>query len=831
MGKIVLLDLVEGNFDRGFTVTLRIETEVERRCIVLTKGKLPQSPEIRDHYELWKSAYLARVDPMRSATRIGGYTSPNPGIKEIETHTRKLESNINKWLNSHHMSPIRDELLSELTDPREEIRFIFKTENQNLQRLPWHSWDIFHRKNCAKASVSLFMPVRKQPPIPREKVKVLAVFGKKETVGNTTIIKTDKDWESLYNFLSKDSNGEIIRLDEPTCEKLGEEIEKQSPQIFFFAGHSSSEDDAARGVIELNQDESITIDHLRHDIAGAVKHGLQLAIFNSCDGLGIAQQLSNLGVPNIIVMREIVPDEVAQKFLQRFLEAFVAGNSVSLAVRKAREKLNRLENRFPGVTFLPVSFQNPAEAPLTWQALGGVATRRAEQSQKGNENSILWLPSAIVNPSHEQQNQPSHTIIISSPQEEQELPAPGNNSSELEQRQAPATNIHSSQSRPQPPSPVAHSFESQPQQQTRHKISILRCSKGHENPAENNFCIHCRESLKQLPVSGVNSYSPQPQQSQLNALENQSVASVNSFSSQPQHSQLNVLGNQSTPLVKSFVNNRYQVLKSIGSGGFGETFLAEDTHMPSGRRCVVKKLHPVSHHPQIYPLIKERFQREAAILEDLGSHSDRIPTLYAYFEENNDFYLVQELIEGVTLTNIIQSQSSFSESYVRDFLVNFLPILDYVHQKHIIHRDIKPDNIIIRQSDQKPVLIDFGAVKEAVVTTVSSSGSTQTSIAIGTRGFMSCEQAAGRPVYSSDLFATGLTAIYLLTGKNPQDLEIDGYTGEILWKQYAPKISPTLVVILDKAISAQARDRYTTAREMLQALQSKHLNFIKRLLG
>jgi serine/threonine protein kinase, bacterial len=269
------------------------------------------------------------------------------------------------------------------------------------------------------------------------------------------------------------------------------------------------------------------------------------------------------------------------------------------------------------------------------------------------------------------------------------------------------------------------------------------------------------------------------------------------------------------------LNNRYQVLKSIGSGGFGETFLAEDTQMPSGRRCVVKKLHPVSHHPQIYPLIKERFQREAAILEDLGSHSDRIPTLYAYFEENNDFYLVQELIEGITLTDTIQSQSSFSESYVRDFLVNFLPILDYVHQKHIIHRDIKPDNIIIRQSDQKPVLIDFGAVKEAIATTMSSSGSPQTSIAIGTRGFMSSEQAAGRPVYSSDLFATGLTAIYLLTGKQPQDIETNNYTGEILWKQYAPQVSPTLTIILDKAISAHSYDRYATAQEMLQALQSK----------
>lgn len=273
------------------------------------------------------------------------------------------------------------------------------------------------------------------------------------------------------------------------------------------------------------------------------------------------------------------------------------------------------------------------------------------------------------------------------------------------------------------------------------------------------------------------------------------------------------------------LNNRYQVLKSIGSGGFGETFLAEDTQMPSGRRCVVKKLHPVSHNPQIYPLIKERFQREAAILEDLGSHSDRIPTLYAYFEENNDFYLVQELIEGMTLTDIIQSQSSFSESYVRDFLVNFLQILDYVHQKRIIHRDIKPDNIIIRESDQKPVLIDFGAVKEAVATTMSSSGSPQTSIAIGTRGFMSSEQAAGRPVYSSDLFATGLTAIYLLTGKQPQELETDNYTGEILWKQYTPKISPTLAIILDKAISDRSCDRYATAHEMLQALQSQTSQF------
>ncbi|MBE9118586.1 serine/threonine protein kinase [Lusitaniella coriacea LEGE 07157] len=272
------------------------------------------------------------------------------------------------------------------------------------------------------------------------------------------------------------------------------------------------------------------------------------------------------------------------------------------------------------------------------------------------------------------------------------------------------------------------------------------------------------------------------------------------------------------------LNNRYQVLQTLGSGGFGKTFIAEDTHMPSGRWCVVKQLHPISNDPQTYQLIKERFQREAAILEDLGSQSDRIPTLYAYCEENNEFYLVQELIEGKTLAATLQQKGMLSESQVENFLANFLPILDYIHNKQIIHRDIKPDNIIIRQSDNKPVLIDFGAVKEAMGTQVNLSGSQAGSIIIGTPGFMPSEQAAGRPVYSSDLYATGLTAIYLLTGRLPQDIETDSYTGELIWKQYMPKVRPTLATILNKAIHSNARERYTTAQEMFQALLQSPVN-------
>jgi serine/threonine-protein kinase len=277
--------------------------------------------------------------------------------------------------------------------------------------------------------------------------------------------------------------------------------------------------------------------------------------------------------------------------------------------------------------------------------------------------------------------------------------------------------------------------------------------------------------------------------------------------------------------METLLNNRYRVLQTLGSGGFGETFLAEDTHMPSNRRCVIKQLRPIHNNPQIYQLVQERFQREAAILEDLGGSTNQIPTLYAYFQSSGQFYVVQEWVEGETLTTKIQRQGLFSESAVRDLLVNLLPVLEYVHSKRIIHRDIKPDNIIIRSRDGKPVLIDFGAVRESMGTMVNSQGNPTSSIVIGTPGFMPSEQAAGRPMYSSDIYSLGMTAVYLLTGKQPQELETDPRTGEIVWRSYALNVSPTLAGIIDRAIAYHPRERFTTAREMLEALQTEVVSF------
>ncbi|MEH2034545.1 MAG: YARHG domain-containing protein [Nostoc sp.] len=268
------------------------------------------------------------------------------------------------------------------------------------------------------------------------------------------------------------------------------------------------------------------------------------------------------------------------------------------------------------------------------------------------------------------------------------------------------------------------------------------------------------------------------------------------------------------------LNDRYQVIRTLGAGGFGETYLAEDTYMPSKRHCVVKQLRPIHNNPQIYQLVQERFQREAAILEELGGANEQIPALYAYFSSSGQFYLVQEWIEGDTLTGKVQKQGLFSEGAVQELFMNLLPVLDYVHSKHIVHRDIKPDNIIVRHRDGKPVLIDFGAIRESMGTVVNSQGNPTSSIVIGTPGYMPSEQAAGRPVFSSDLYSLGMTVIYLLTGKQAQQLETDSQTGEIVWRQYASHVSPIIAGVIDRAIAYHPRDRYPTARAMLDTLQS-----------
>ncbi len=271
-------------------------------------------------------------------------------------------------------------------------------------------------------------------------------------------------------------------------------------------------------------------------------------------------------------------------------------------------------------------------------------------------------------------------------------------------------------------------------------------------------------------------------------------------------------------MMSNLLDNRYRITSVLSSGGFGETYLAEDTKMPSNRRCVIKQLKPVADNPQMYDLLKQRFHREAVVLETLGEESRYIPKLYANFVENGLFYLVQEWIDGLTLTETIERNGKWNEDAVRYLMSSILQTLIYVHERGIIHRDIKPDNIILRSGE--PVLIDFGAVKETLnVSTIRSSAQQAHSIVIGTPGFMASEQAAGRPFFASDLYSLALTAIFALTGKYPQELGTDHLTGEVLWQNQVTGISADLKTIFAKSLQFDPRDRYSSAREMLNALQ------------
>lgn len=268
------------------------------------------------------------------------------------------------------------------------------------------------------------------------------------------------------------------------------------------------------------------------------------------------------------------------------------------------------------------------------------------------------------------------------------------------------------------------------------------------------------------------------------------------------------------------LNGRYQIHQALNEGGFGKTFLAEDVQMPSRRFCVIKQLKPIQNNERIQKIVLDRFQREAVILERIGQGHPQIPDLFAYFEEAGEFYLVQEWIEGQTLEEIVKIHGFLNEADVIKLLYQILDVLDYIHSRNIIHRDIKPDNIIVRDKDQQPCLIDFGAVKEVMATQVNAQGQPSRSIVIGTLGFMPREQAAGRPTFASDLYSLGLTAIYLLTGQFPEQFETDSTSGRLQWRQTCSTLSPQFANLLDQVIKPHPKHRFVTVTAMRTALQS-----------
>jgi eukaryotic-like serine/threonine-protein kinase len=289
------------------------------------------------------------------------------------------------------------------------------------------------------------------------------------------------------------------------------------------------------------------------------------------------------------------------------------------------------------------------------------------------------------------------------------------------------------------------------------------------------------------------------------------------------------------PIQETTLAGHYQIVRPLGRGGFGQTFLAKDIHLPANPLCVIKKLQPKVSDPVTLATAKRLFEREAQTLARLGDH-DQIPRLFAHFEQDEDFYLVQEFIDGQPLDQEIREGTKLSEASVIALLEDVLQVLAFVHEQNVIHRDIKPANLIRRGSDSRRnsyaasasscanasgeiVLIDFGAVKEVSNQVTNSQVQMSLTVAVGSRGYMPNEQLAGNPRFSSDVYAVGMLGIQALTGIHPRNLNTDPRTSEVIWLDYAMHVSPGLAAVLECMVSYDFRDRYPTAAEALAALQ------------
>ncbi|NEO31192.1 MAG: ABC transporter substrate-binding protein [Symploca sp. SIO3C6] len=289
------------------------------------------------------------------------------------------------------------------------------------------------------------------------------------------------------------------------------------------------------------------------------------------------------------------------------------------------------------------------------------------------------------------------------------------------------------------------------------------------------------------------------------------------------------------PNLEEVIGGRYRIFRILGSGGFAQTYLAQDEHKHN-RCCVVKLLQPQSCHPGVLGKARELFKQEAKILHQLGDKHPQIPQLLADFEENQQFYLVQEYIEGYPLSEELtchqqaeESQATFNQQQVIQLLRDILEILEFVHKQGIIHRDIKPSNLMRRNSDGKIVLIDFGAVKQIVSLDITSSGEMSSTLAIGTNGYMPVEQMEGYPQFNSDIYAVGMVAIEALTGLNPQNLPIDPQTLEKVWRysvpdRAMPKVGDELAEVLDRMVRRNFNERYQSVTEVLQVLKGLSSN-------
>ncbi len=355
--KFVILRFEQGNFDQGFSLTLQVGADGTRPSTAMT-GSLPSAQHLPQHYRNWKIAYErlglpSRIKPVPDQVTNISY------LEDCFQAAATLHQSLNDWLCTSEFRPTREKLLEQLS-PCDRTRLILQTNNLQIQKLPWHSWDLLERYPLTEIALAAptYTNVTPQHKHETGTVRILAILGNSDNI----------DVSADQALLSQLPNAYIQFLDEPDRRQLSDQLWEQHWDILFFAGHSHSHGSTS-GTLCLNDQDNLDIEELRYALRKAVDHGLQLAILNSCDGLGLGRTLADLQIPQLVVMREPVPDPVAQEFLKYFLQTYAKGATLYLAMREARERLQSFEKNYPCATWLPVICQNPAVVPPTWSEL------------------------------------------------------------------------------------------------------------------------------------------------------------------------------------------------------------------------------------------------------------------------------------------------------------------------------------------------------------------------------------------------------------------------------------------------------------------------------
>jgi O-acetyl-ADP-ribose deacetylase (regulator of RNase III) len=366
MGKLISFRIDRGSFQQGFPVTVQIaDDNIEGigHPAIAVSGFLPPQPELADCWRQWCEGYRQFSDssrlsaPANQVTRLSG-----KDWGDFRQQAKELQRQLDSWYRVPiaEFGNVRDKLAT--IDPVESVRLLVQTDLPDLKALPWQLFFESWLDRYSQAEVSI-APLNYNPPVAvdvvRDRLRILAILG------NDRGIDLEPDRQVLKNL----PDAETCFLVCPSRQELNDRLWQQGWDILFFAGHSHSGGHDRRGEIGINNVDSLSIGELKHGLKQAIQRGLKLAIFNSCDGLALADDLAELQLPQTIVMREMVPDLVAQTFARDLLTSFASGTPLHLAVRQAREKLQPLESQFPCATWLPTICQHPATLPITWNAL------------------------------------------------------------------------------------------------------------------------------------------------------------------------------------------------------------------------------------------------------------------------------------------------------------------------------------------------------------------------------------------------------------------------------------------------------------------------------